>query len=85
MPKKRAGETDEQKEKKFQEWKAGPEYAAIEDFIKAKEADPEIKEAELATRDIWQDWTEVLNKLWAMAKTLKTPMKSKSRCKCSLG
>lgn len=36
-----------------------------------------------AYKDIWHDWQPVLDSLWAMAKALKVPMKSKSNPRTS--
>jgi len=51
MPKK--GLTDEEKEKLFDDWKAGPEYGCIAKFIEVRGS---VKPLEMGVRDIWDNY-----------------------------
>jgi hypothetical protein len=56
----RKKETEEEKEAKFSAWKEGPEYLQLKKFADARAKNLEASKIEVASNDIYSDWTEVL-------------------------
>jgi hypothetical protein len=78
MPPKKK-ETEEEKEAKYNTWREGPEYAALKKLCDAIEANPETKVVEVASKDIWSDWTPVLDALKGVMEAFKVPKKTQSK------
>lgn len=78
MPPKKK-ETEEEKEAKFAIWKEGPEYLALKKLSDAIAANEETKVVEVASKDIWSDWTAVLDALKVVMEAFKVPKKTQSK------
>lgn len=55
MPKK-AGQTPEQKQEAFKQWKESDEWKALMNFAEVRLKDDAVNGIDNAYKDIWQDW-----------------------------
>jgi len=73
MPPQRKKLTDDEKAKLFEDWQQGDEYRVINDFNKARQANPLIIGVDNATNDISEDWGEVCKQWFNLVEVLKVP------------
>ena len=67
------GQSPEEKEKAFNQWKESEEYKASENYMQERAKVDAVEKLDNAYKDIWQEWQPCLDSFFGVVEKMKVP------------